>query len=83
MEEKATSTNENMKFSKEILDKHFEGDYSVAIITNNFHIFRGTSIAKNAGFKDVSHMHADLKWYNLMPCFLRESLAVMKMFVFD
>lgn len=80
-EEKATSTAENMRFSKEILNNYFGDDYSVAIITNNFHVFRGTAIAKNTGFKNVTHMHARLQWYNLLPCFLRESLAVMKMFV--
>ena len=82
-EEKATSTFENMKFSKEILDNRFNNDYSIAVITNNFHIFRGTTIAKKAGFEDVSHMHAGLQWYNLMPCFIRESLAIIKMIVLE
>jgi len=82
-EEKATSTFENMKYSKEILDNNFTNDYSVVVITNNFHIFRGTTIAKNTGFKNVAHMHAGLQWYNLMPCFLRESLAVIKMIILE
>lgn len=51
------------------------------IITNNFHVFRGMTIAKHTGFKNVAHMHAGLQWYNFMPCFLRESLAVIKMFI--
>ena len=80
-EENATSTNENMKFSKEILDSRFDGSYSIAVITNNFHIYRGVQIAKNEGFKDVTHLHAGLEWYNLMPCYLRESLAVIKLWV--
>lgn len=80
-EEMATSTFENMKFSKEILDNYFANDYSVVVITNNFHIFRGAAIAKKAGFQNVKHMHAGLQWYNLVPCFLRESLAVVKMLV--
>ena len=80
-EEKATSTNENMKFSKEILDSRFGGSCSAAVITNNFHIYRGVEIAKNEGFKDVTHLHAGLEWYNLMPCYLRESLAVLKLWV--
>lgn len=82
-EENATSTSENMKFSKEILDSCFTNNYSVVVITNNFHIFRGTTVAKNTGYTNVRHMHAGLQWYNLMPCFIRESLAVMKMFVLD
>ena len=82
-EEKATSTNENMRYSKEILDTHFDGGkYKTVIITNNFHIYRGVAIAKIEGFEEVFHKHADLKWYNLVPCYLRESLAVLKMWVF-
>lgn len=81
-EEKATSTNENMRFSKTILDKYFDGEYKIAVITNNFHVYRGVSIARIEGFENVSHMHADLQWYNLVPCYLRESLAILKMWVF-
>lgn len=82
-EEKATSTAENMEYSKLILDEYFDTDYSVVVVTNNFHIYRGTAMARKSGFDNVSHKHAGLQWYNLMPCFLRESIAVLKMFVFD
>lgn len=80
-EDRATSTAENMMFSKELLDEYFKENYSVAVVTNNFHVFRGVTIAKRAGFEKVSHIHAGLQWYNLMPCFLRESLAVIKMLI--
>ncbi len=82
-EEKATSTNENMRFAKEILDKRLKKDYSVVVITNNFHVYRGVQIARLEGFENVYHKHAGLKWYNMVPCYLRESLAVLKMWVFD
>jgi len=82
-EEKATSTFENMKFSKQLLDKRFENDYSVVVVTNNFHIFRGTTLAENSGFKNVTHLHAGLQWYNYVPCLIRESFAVVKMFIFE
>ncbi len=81
-EEMATSTNENMRYSKELLDARFDGKYSVVVVTNNFHIYRGTSIAKLEGFSDVYHLHASLQWYNYLPCYLRESLAILKMWVF-
>lgn len=80
-EENATSTNENMRFSKKILDEYFSVEYKVAIVTNNFHIYRGTSIAKAEDFENVFHMHAGLQWYNIAPCYLRESLAIFKMWV--
>ena len=81
-EEKATSTNENMRFSKALLDERLSEGYSVAVITNGFHVYRGTEIARAEGFADVTHMGADLQWYNLLPCYLRESLAVLKLWVF-
>ncbi len=82
-EEKATSTNENMRFSKEILDTYFSDDYTTVIITNNFHIYRSVAIAHLEGIENVVHMHSGLQWYNLVPCYLRESLAILKMWVFD
>ena len=81
-EEKATSTAENMRYSKDILDKYFDGDYKTALITNQFHIYRSASIAKKEGFENISHIHAGLEWYSVAPCYLRESLAVLKMWLF-
>ncbi len=82
-EEKATSTSENMRFSKVILDEYFENEYSVVVVTNNFHTYRGVEIAKMEGFENVYRKPAGLRWYNVLPCYLRESLAVLKMWVFD
>lgn len=81
-EEKATSTNENMRFSKELLDSVIPNEYKVTVITNNFHVYRTTVIAKKEGFKQVSHIHTGLQWYNVIPCYLRESVVVLKMWIF-
>ncbi len=78
-EEKATSTSENMKFSKELLDDFLGENYSVAVITNAFHIYRGVDFAQRTGFKNVTNLHADLNWYSVLPCYLRECFAVFKM----
>jgi len=80
-EEKATSTYENMKYSKEILDSLFDGEYKAVVITNDFHIFRAMQLAKNAGIDGASHLGAPTSWYNLPPCYLRECLAVVKLFL--
>ncbi len=80
-EEKATSTNENLRFSNEILDKLLGEGYEIAVITNGFHIYRSVSIARNEGFENVRHIHAGLQWYNIFPCYLRESMAVIKMWI--
>ena len=69
-EEQATSTQENMKFSKTLLDAYYKRDYSVVVITNNFHLYRGVQYAKQAGFEDVSRKGAPLVWYQWIPCYL-------------
>lgn len=81
-EEKSTTTAENFRFSKELLDARFPKDYRIVVITNAFHIFRATAIAKHAGYQDAHHLHAGLPWYYVLPNYLRESLAVLKMLLF-
>lgn len=51
MENKSTSTKENFKFAKDILDNYFkEKDYSIIYVTNDFHLYRAGLIAKDFGF---------------------------------
>lgn len=80
-EERATSTQENMEFSKELLDGCFDRDYRVVVITNNFYLYRGVQYAKKAGFTGVARKGAPLVWYQWIPCYLRESLAVIKLWI--
>ena len=70
-----------MRYSKAILDKRFKEPYKTVIVTNNFHILRSVILAKNEGLGNVSHIHAKIQWYNLIPCYLRESLAVLKVLI--
>lgn len=48
-ESKSESTNENFRFSKEILDNKLGNDYKIAYITNDFHIYRAGQLAKLNG----------------------------------
>ena len=82
-EEKATSTFENFVYSKEILDELFEDKYTVAYITNEYHIYRAGAIAKTTGFENFTHKHSSTRWYSLIPGTLRECLGVMKFWVFN
>lgn len=79
-EEQATSTSENYKFSKEILDSRL-GTYRAAVITNRFHIYRAVQLAELSGL-DVSTVHAPMPWYIVVPMYLREMLAVFKLWIF-
>ncbi len=82
-EERAESTAENMRFSKKILDEMFDDEHETLVITNRFHTYRGVSLAKKEGFENVTHMGSSIQWYNLIPCYLRESLAILKMWLLD
>ena len=82
-EERATSTNENMKFSFEILKKELGENFSSVIITNDFHMYRSVCYAEKNGIQNPKHISAGLKWYNVVPCYLRESLAVIKLWVLE
>lgn len=51
-EEKATTTLENIKFSKEILKNRNDEDKKVLIITNDFHLYRAMVIADILGLEN-------------------------------
>lgn len=80
-EDQSHSTYENFQFSKALLDQHFDGAYTTAVITNNFHIFRASQLARDAGFH-ATHLHAPIQWYTLPVNYLRECAAVMKYWIF-
>ena len=79
-EEKATSTSENYRFSKEILDTRFGGSYRAVVITNGFHVYRAVKLAEIEGM-DVAAIHAPMPWYSVVPMYLREILAVLKLWI--
>ena len=78
-EDKSKNTVQNLKFSAELLDKEED---SVAVISNNFHVFRAVKIAQKAGYNDVYGIAAKgepfLQWNNMM----REFFGVIKDFLF-
>lgn len=95
-EYKATSTAENMTFSKELLDEKFynpyeeltdkafpEQNYLVGFITNDFHVCRSVMLAKKRGFYGMTHLHTESQWYNYVPYYIRETMAMVKSIVFD
>ena len=81
-EERSTSTLENFRFSKALLDGRFE-DHTACFITNEYHIYRSGKFAEQAGFAPLTHVHSNTRWYGILPGVLRECLAVMKYWVFD
>ena len=81
-EDKSTSTYENFKNSKAILDEKLGTEYTVSYVTNDFHIYRAGGIARNAGITNATHFHSSTRWYLITPSTLRECLAVAKFCIF-
>lgn len=74
-EDKAENTIQNILYSYEFLDP--ENDH-IGIITNNFHVFRGTSIARKQGGKHVVGIAADSHVVYLLTNMTRECIGVIK-----
>lgn len=82
LEEQATSTAENFAFSKALLDEKFGDNYKAAYVTNDFHCYRAGKIGKKAGFNNLCGLSAETPQSAALVCYLREVLAVVKLWVF-
>lgn len=77
-EDQSRNTSQNINYSSAFLDKEKD---SVGIVTNNFHIFRATHIAKKSGYKQVCGLAAPSEWMLLGNNMLREFAGVVKDFL--
>lgn len=83
MEDKSTSTITNFKNSRAIIQEKGMSLSGVVFVTNGYHVYRSASYAKKEGFSDISHLGTDIIWYTVPMNYMREMLAVVKMWVFD
>ena len=82
-ETKSTSTEENFAFSRQILmDQGLPEDMSIVYVTNAFHCYRAGEYARRAGFVDPHALPAGISILSVLPCYLREVLAVLYYWVF-
>lgn len=86
LEDKSTSTFENFKFSKEIIEnetgKHIE-DLNVKVFTNGFHCMRSYFLGKRVGYGNLSTYGTSTP-ISLTPYYyFREVFALLKSVVFD
>lgn len=78
-EDKSTDTFQNMKFSKEVIEKHSGTaiqNKKIAFATTNYHIFRGYILAKKNGF-EAKGISAKTKPYFYPNAFLREFIGLL------
>lgn len=74
LEKRSTSTSENLKFSLEMIGP----DHRIGVVTNHFHVFRGTAIARKCGCREVYPIPAPYRSYRLLFYIPREILAYIK-----
>lgn len=78
-EDKSTSTKENIKFSKE---KMTIDNPHIAVVTNNFHVYRAMKIANKAGgFESVQGLAGKSDNHLIINYMVREAFAIVKMMV--
>ena len=83
MEDKSTSTITNFRYSRAIMEIEGLSLSSVVFVTNAYHVYRAASYAKDEGFIEVSHLGTDIIWYTIPMNYMREMLAVVKMWLLD
>lgn len=85
LEERSTSTAENFRYSKALLEEYgLDTETAViAVVTNDFHCFRSHMIAQKQGLNTIG-IPAELPWWWLTAnYYLREAFAVVKTALFD
>ena len=73
IENKSTNTHQNMKYSKEIMDK-INKDGKAVFSTTNYHVFRSGVIANDEGI-DCEGIGSPTKWYFYTNALIREFFA--------
>lgn len=80
-EDHSTSTSENFRYSKEILDSMLGQSYNIVYVTNDFHVLRAGLNAKSAGLC-AQGLSSPTPLYILPNCYLRETFALFATYVF-
>ena len=75
VEDQATSTLENFRFSKKMIEEVLGENASIAFVTTDFHVFRAGRVAKKAGISAVGFAAPDV-WYIRINNFLRECVGI-------
>ena len=66
--------NPHLKFSLALIGL----DHSVGVVTNNFHVFRGTAIGRKCGCKEIYPIPSKYCSWRLLIYIPREILAIIK-----
>lgn len=75
MEQKSVSTEENLLFSRTLMDKEAP---KIVIVTTAYHVFRALILAKQQGIKCVG-FGAKTKWYFTLNALIREFVGYLRL----
>jgi uncharacterized SAM-binding protein YcdF (DUF218 family) len=75
MEDSSTNTNENIRYSKKIIQ---DENAKVAVVTNGFHIYRAIKIAQKQGFNEIQGLAAPSDSRLFINYYVREVFGVIK-----
>lgn len=74
MEDKSTATIENIRYSMALMD---DTTAQTGIITNNYHVFRATRLAKKAGLTNAHGIAAMYTGYTKFHYMIREAICIV------
>ena len=75
MEQKSVSTQENLRFSRELMNKQKP---QIIIVTTAYHVFRALILAKQQGIRCVG-FGSKTKWYFTLNAFIREFVGYLRL----
>lgn len=75
LEQKSVSTEENLRFSRELINKQ---NPQIIVVTTAYHMLRALILAKRQGIKCVG-FGAKTKWYFTLNAFIREFVGYFKL----
>ncbi|MEA0555824.1 YdcF family protein [Lysinibacillus irui] len=79
-EDQSSNTEQNMSFSKKVMDHHAQGEkYRSIFVTNNFHVFRASIYAKKAKL-DAEGIGSKTAFYYVPNAFTREFIGLLEMY---
>ena len=84
LEDQSANTAENFAFSAELLKKQgVDLSQPLAVVTNDFHLFRAKLLARKMGISDPVGVPANLPWWLDGNYYVREAFASVKTLLFD
>lgn len=80
LEDKSTNTDENISFSKQIIEEN-NLSTDIAIVSSDYHLKRAAMICKKNGFENIYRISAPSTFFDKPTFYLREVLGVVKEFI--